>query len=47
MLRPMLIAAGVWNFGGTAISALTLLWLVGPGSAGGLTPQTCSGSWAT
>ncbi len=42
MLRPMLIAAGVWNFGGTAISALTLLWLVGPGSAGGLTPQTWS-----
>ncbi|WP_269451933.1 hypothetical protein [Tessaracoccus coleopterorum] len=31
----MLIAAGVWNFGGTAISALILLWLVGPGSAEG------------
>lgn len=42
VLRPMLIAAGVWNFGGTAISALLLLWLVGPGSAGGLTPQVWS-----
>lgn len=42
VLRPLLIAAGVWNFGGTALSAVFVLWMVGPGSAGGLTPQAFS-----
>lgn len=42
VLRPMLLAGGLWNFGSTAFSAVIILWLVGPGSAGGLSPQTFS-----
>lgn len=40
VLRPMLLAGGLWNAGSTAFGAVIILWLVGPGSAGGLTPQT-------
>lgn len=39
VLRPLLIGAGVWNFASTAFSAVIVLWMVGPGSAGGLSPQ--------
>lgn len=39
VLRPLLIGAGLWNFASTAFSAVIVLWMVGPGSAGGLTPQ--------
>ncbi|HSO68205.1 MAG TPA: MFS transporter [Arachnia sp.] len=42
VLRPLLIAAGLWNFASTALSAVIVLWMVGPGSAGGLTPQQWS-----
>lgn len=42
VLRPLLIAAGLWNFGSTALSAVFVLWMVGPGSAAGLTPQAFS-----
>ncbi|MBB1514020.1 MFS transporter [Tessaracoccus sp. MC1627] len=42
VLRPLLIAAGLWNFASTALSAVIVLWMVGPGSAGGLTPQEWS-----
>ncbi|WP_151525615.1 MFS transporter [Serinicoccus kebangsaanensis] len=42
VLRPMLLAGGLWNFGSTAFSAVIVLWLVGPSSAGGLTPQLFS-----
>lgn len=40
VLRPLLIAAGLFNFASTALSALFVLWMVGPDSAGRLTPQT-------
>lgn len=39
VLRPLLVGAGLWNFASTAFSAVILLWMVGPGSAGGLSPQ--------
>lgn len=42
VLRPMLIAAGLFNFASTALTALFVLWMVGPDSAGGLTPQVWS-----
>lgn len=42
VLRPLLIAAGLWNFASTALSAVIVLWMVGPGSAGGLSPQEWS-----
>ncbi|MHA6524762.1 MFS transporter [Tessaracoccus sp. G1721] len=42
VLRPLLIAAGLWNFAASALSAVIVLWMVGPGSAAGLTPQTWS-----
>lgn len=40
VLRPLLVAGGLWNAGSTAMGAVLLLWMVGPGSAGGLSPQT-------
>ena len=39
VLRPLLLSGGLWNFSSAAFSAVILLWMVGPGSAGGLTPQ--------
>ena len=42
VLRPLLIAAGLWNFAGTALSAVFVLWMVGPDSAAGLSPQAWS-----
>lgn len=39
VLRPLLIGSGLWNFASTGFSAVILLWMVGPGSRGGLTPQ--------
>lgn len=42
VLRPMLLAGGLWNFGSSAFAAVIVLWLVGPGSVGGLSPQTWS-----
>ncbi|WP_299520063.1 MFS transporter [uncultured Serinicoccus sp.] len=42
VLRPLAIAAGLWNFASTALSAVLILWLVGPESEGGLSPQLFS-----
>ncbi len=42
VLRPLLLAGGAWNFASTAFSAVGVLWLVGPGSAGGFTAQVYS-----
>lgn len=42
VLRPLLLGAGLWNFASTAFAAVIVLWMVGPGSAGGLSPQTWS-----
>lgn len=39
VLRPVLLAGGLWNFASSAFSAVIVLWMVGPGSAGGLSPQ--------
>jgi len=40
VLRPIFIAAGLWNLASSAFSAVILLWLVGPGSQGGWTKAT-------
>lgn len=40
VLRPLLLGGGLWNFASAAFAAVIVLWMVGPGSAGGLTPQT-------
>lgn len=37
VLRPLAISSGMWNFASSAFSAVILLWMVGEGSAGGLT----------
>lgn len=42
VLRPLAIAAGLWNFASTAFSAVIILWMVGPESVGGLSPQLFS-----
>ncbi|PZU47195.1 MAG: MFS transporter [Arsenicicoccus sp.] len=42
VLRPLAIAAGLWNFASTAFGAVLILWLVGPESVGGLSPQLFS-----
>lgn len=42
VLRPLLLTGGLWNFASSAFSAVVVLWMVGPGSTGGLTP----GAWA-
>lgn len=42
VLRPLLLAASAWNFASTAFMAVIVLWLVGPGSAGGFSPQQFS-----
>lgn len=42
VLRPLLLGGGLWNFASAAFAAVIVLWMVGPGSAGGLTPQTWS-----
>ena len=42
VLRPMLLGGGLWNFGSSAFAAVIVLWLVGPGSVGGLSPQRWS-----
>ncbi|WP_122262601.1 MFS transporter [Ornithinimicrobium cerasi] len=39
VLRPLILGGGLWNFASTAFAAVIVLWMVGPGSAGGLTPQ--------
>ncbi|RLZ04419.1 MFS transporter [Kocuria tytonicola] len=40
VLRPLIFFGALWNAGSTAMGAVLLLWMVGPGSAGALTPQT-------
>lgn len=40
VLRPLLVAGGLWNFASSAFTAVIVLWMVGPGSAGGLTEMT-------
>lgn len=42
VLRPLILGGGLWNFASTAFAAVIVLWMVGPGSAGGLTPQVWS-----
>ncbi|MFX0538568.1 MFS transporter [Ornithinimicrobium sp. Y1847] len=42
VLRPMLIGGGMWNFASAGFAAVIVLWLVGPGSAGGLSERTYS-----
>lgn len=44
VLRPIFIAAGMWNFASSAFSAVILLWLVGSGSEGGWSRTTFT--WA-
>lgn len=40
ILRAVLLAGGLWNTASAAFGAVIVLWMVGPGSAGGLTePQ--------
>lgn len=39
VLRPLLVAGGLWNFASAAFSAVIVLWMVGPQSAGGLSEQ--------
>ena len=38
VLRPLMLAAGVFNMGAAALSAILVLWLVGPESAAGFSP---------
>lgn len=42
VLRPLAVAAGLWNFASTAFSAVIILWMVGPESVGGLPVQLFS-----
>ena len=42
VLRPLTLAQATWNGASTAFMTVIVLWLVGPGSAGGFTPQEFS-----
>lgn len=42
VLRPLTISSGIWNFASAAFSAVIVLWMVGDGSVGGLTPTQWS-----